>query len=121
MSDIFYELIDKLDEPWVIFGFAAQAAFFMRFAVQWVASERAGRSIIPVAFWYFSIVGAAGLLTYAVVYTRDPVVIAGQSLGFVIYFRNLMLIYRRKKHDLMAETPVGDNQEDHADHDRKQS
>ena len=116
MSDIFTEILDKLDEPWVIFGFAAQAAFFMRFAVQWVASERAGRSIIPVAFWYFSIVGAAGLLTYAVVYTRDPVVIASQSLGFVIYFRNLVLIYRRKRGDLMAESPVSEQADHEASH-----
>lgn len=78
---------------WVLFGLVGQAAFFMRFLVQWIASERARRSIIPVAFWYFSLVGSAILLVYAV-YREDPVFILGQSVDSVIYIRNLILIKR---------------------------
>ena len=84
--------IDQFD-AWVVLGFVAQAMFMMRFVVQWVASERAGRSIIPIAFWFFSVAGGTLLLTYAIV-RKDPVFIAGQSLGLVIYFRNLWFIYR---------------------------
>jgi lipid-A-disaccharide synthase-like uncharacterized protein len=81
-------------QAWVAIGFIGQAAFFMRFLVQWVASERARRSVVPVAFWYFSILGGGILLTYAI-WRRDPVFIAGQSLGLVIYLRNLTLLYRK--------------------------
>ena len=87
--------VQTFQNPWVIFGLGAQALFFMRFLVQWIASERAGRSVIPVAFWWFSIAGACGLLVYAIE-KRDPVFIIGQSLGFIIYSRNLVLIYRER-------------------------
>jgi lipid-A-disaccharide synthase-like uncharacterized protein len=84
-------------EPfWLTVGFAAQAGFFMRFVVQWIASERAGRSIVPVAFWYFSLGGAVGLLAYAI-HRRDPVFILGQSGGFLVYLRNLHLIRRERR------------------------
>lgn len=86
--------VDNFD-IWVIVGFFAQAMFMMRFVVQWVASEKAGRSIVPVAFWFFSVAGGAMLLFYAVI-REDPVFIAGQSLGLLIYFRNLFLIFREK-------------------------
>ncbi|MWD28396.1 lipid A biosynthesis protein [Aquicoccus sp. SCR17] len=76
---------------WVAFGLGGQLLFTARFLVQWIASERAHRSIIPMAFWYFSIGGAAVLLTYAI-YRRDPVFILGQSMGFFIYLRNIWLI-----------------------------
>jgi lipid-A-disaccharide synthase-like uncharacterized protein len=76
---------------WVGVGFLGQALFFARFLVQWIASEKEGRSVIPVAFWYFSIFGAVVLLAYAV-YRRDPVFILGQSTGLLIYLRNLALI-----------------------------
>ncbi len=89
------EFLEQLKNPWAIFGFGAQALFFMRFLVQWVASEREGRSVIPVAFWWFSIAGAGGLLVYAV-QIRNPVFIVGQSLGFIIYSRNLWLIHREQ-------------------------
>ena len=89
------EFLDKLNDPWVIFGFSFQALFFMRFLVQWIASERAGRSVVPVSFWIFSLGGACGLFIYAV-HRRDPVFMVGQSLGFVIYTRNLMLIHRER-------------------------
>lgn len=76
---------------WVIIGLAGQAMFMLRFLVQWVASERARRSLIPVSFWYFSLAGAAVLLAYAI-YRKDPVFILGQALGFIVYLRNLRLI-----------------------------
>jgi len=79
-------------DAWVALGFVAQGLFTMRFVVQWVASERARRSVIPLAFWFFSLGGGVLLFIYAL-HRRDPVFIAGQGLGVVIYLRNLMLIY----------------------------
>lgn len=78
---------------WVGFGLAGQLLFTARFIVQWVASERARRSVMPVAFWYFSMGGGVMLLTYAI-YRTDPVFILGQSMGVVIYARNLWLIHK---------------------------
>ncbi|MGB3867285.1 MAG: lipid-A-disaccharide synthase N-terminal domain-containing protein [Xanthobacteraceae bacterium] len=78
-------------DGWVVLGFVAQAFFTMRFVVQWVASERARQSVIPLAFWFFSIGGGVLLLIYAL-YRRDPVFIAGQGLGLIVYFRNLYFI-----------------------------
>jgi lipid-A-disaccharide synthase-like uncharacterized protein len=78
---------------WIVLGFVAQALFSMRFVVQWVASERAGKSVIPTAFWIFSIGGGALLLLYAL-YRKDPVFIAGQGLGLFIYLRNLHFVMR---------------------------
>jgi len=76
---------------WIIVGFVGQALFSMRFVVQWIASERLRRSIIPQAFWYFSLGGGATLLAYAI-HKHDPVFIAGQGLGLAVYLRNLYLI-----------------------------
>jgi lipid-A-disaccharide synthase-like uncharacterized protein len=87
LHDVF---IIKLD-GWVILGFIAQAFFTMRFVVQWIASERARKSVIPVAFWFFSIGGGVLLLIYAL-YRRDPVFIAGQAFGLIVYCRNLYFI-----------------------------
>jgi len=87
-------LSDKLD-AWAVVGFAAQVAFTGRFLVQWIASERKGKSVVPVAFWYLSIVGSLGLLVYAIV-RADPVFILGQAFGSIVYLRNLMLIYRER-------------------------
>ena len=81
---------------WIALGFLAQALFTARFAVQWIASERAGRSVVPLAFWLFSISGGLLLLVYAL-YRRDPVFIAGQSLGVFIYLRNLYFVLRDRK------------------------
>ncbi|MBV8744776.1 MAG: lipid-A-disaccharide synthase N-terminal domain-containing protein [Xanthobacteraceae bacterium] len=81
---------------WVVLGFVAQAMFFMRFAVQWIASERAGRSVVPTAFWIFSVIGGLLLLIYAL-QRKDPVFIAGQGLGLFIYLRNLQFIMRGRK------------------------
>ena len=82
--------------PWVIIGLIGLAVFFMRFLVQWIVSERRGESMIPIAFWYFSIGGSMILLAYAI-HSQDPVFILGQSVGSVIYIRNLILISRKKK------------------------
>ncbi len=79
----------------VLIGLAGQLLFSARFLVQWVASERAGRSVMPVAFWYFSLAGGLVLLAYAL-YRADPVFILGQGAGTFIYLRNLMLIYRER-------------------------
>ena len=87
---------------WVAFGLGGQLLFTARFIVQWIASERAGRSVVPIAFWYFSIGGGAILLTYAI-YRADPVFILGQSLGVFIYSRNLWLIHAEKKRAGLSE------------------
>jgi lipid-A-disaccharide synthase-like uncharacterized protein len=81
---------------WVLLGFAAQAMFTMRFAVQWLASERAGRSVVPMAFWVFSIGGGVLLLAYAL-YRKDPVFIAGQAFGVFVYLRNLQFVLRERR------------------------
>jgi lipid-A-disaccharide synthase-like uncharacterized protein len=98
MTELFNSLTAYLHEVfvlkfdgWVVLGFVAQAFFTMRFVVQWIASERARKSVIPVAFWFFSIGGGVLLLIYAL-YRRDPVFIAGQGLGLVVYIRNLYFI-----------------------------
>jgi len=81
---------------WLAIGLIGQGAFASRFLAQWVASERAGRSVIPTDFWFLSIVGAGLLLTYAI-HLRDPVFILGQSAGMFIYLRNLTLIRREAR------------------------
>jgi len=86
----------NLSDPWLYLGLAAQLCFTMRFLIQWIASEIKKESVIPVYFWYFSLLGSLGLLIYAV-HRKDPVFILGQSAGCFIYIRNLMLIYKKKK------------------------
>ena len=81
---------------WVIIGFIGQAFFGARFIIQWIVSEKRGESTIPLAFWYCSIGGSIVLLTYAI-HREDPVFIVGQSLGSIIYIRNLILIDKKKK------------------------
>jgi len=82
---------------WVLFGLVAQATFAGRFIVQWIASELRGKSHIPLAFWYLSIVGSVMLLTYAVLWKHDVVLTLGQGSGIIVYVRNLMLLHREKK------------------------
>jgi lipid-A-disaccharide synthase-like uncharacterized protein len=81
---------------WLAIGFAGQAVFTARFLAQWIASERKRNSIVPVAFWWLSLVGGLTLLMYAV-HKEDPVIIVGQSMGVFIYVRNLMLVSKNKK------------------------
>jgi lipid-A-disaccharide synthase-like uncharacterized protein len=78
---------------WVGIGFFGQALFFGRWIIQWVASERYAESRVPLSFWYLSLIGGLITLAYAI-YRRDPVFIAGQSIGALVYLRNLVLIYR---------------------------
>ena len=86
---------------WVMVGLTGQLLFTMRFLVQWVMSERAGRSVIPLAFWYFSMGGGLVLLSYAI-WRADPVFILGQSMGIVIYSRNLWLIHVERRRQQTA-------------------
>ena len=86
---------------WVLLGYAGQSLFSMRFIVQWVASERVGRSVIPVAFWFFSIGGGMLLFVYAL-YIRDPVFILGQGFGLFVYLRNLYFVFRERKGALVS-------------------
>ena len=79
---------------WIAFGLLGQLVFTARFLVQWIASERKGRSVVPIHFWFLSLAGSIILLTYAI-HRRDPVFILGQSVGSIIYIRNLMLIHKR--------------------------
>jgi len=76
---------------WLTIGFIGQAIFTARFVVQWAASEKRRNSVVPIAFWWLSLVGGGVLLAYAS-YKRDPVIVVGQSLGLVVYVRNLMLV-----------------------------
>ncbi|MCG6866419.1 MAG: lipid-A-disaccharide synthase N-terminal domain-containing protein [Thiogranum sp.] len=86
------------DQPvgWLVLGFAGQALFSARFLVQWVYSERHKQSLIPTAFWYFSLAGGATLFTYAL-HIGDPVFVLGQSVGVLIYSRNLYFIHKQRR------------------------
>ncbi|WAP70740.1 lipid-A-disaccharide synthase N-terminal domain-containing protein [Jiella pelagia] len=95
---LYHVFVEQLD-LWIILGFFAQAMFTARFLVQWIASERARRSVVPVAFWTFSLAGGALLLIYAL-HRRDPVFIIGQAAGLLIYTRNIMLIAGERKRNL---------------------
>ena len=79
----------------ILIGYIAQILFAMRFVVQWIASERAGRSVVPMAFWIFSIGGGLMLLGYAL-YRKDPVFIIGQAFGVFVYLRNLQFVLQRR-------------------------
>jgi lipid-A-disaccharide synthase-like uncharacterized protein len=96
LSDLVNWIVQEVQRPLVLFGFAAQFVFFLRFVVQWLESERRGRSHIPIAFWYLSVVGGVMLFVYALL-RKDPVFTLAQALGLAIYIRNLVLIYRRQK------------------------
>ena len=88
---------------WVIFGFLAQAIFTARFLVQWIASERRRKSHVPIAFWYLSLAGGLMLFAYAALWKRDPVVTLGQTVGCIVYIRNLMLL-RAERRSASAST-----------------
>lgn len=88
---------------WVVLGLAGQAMFSLRFLVQWICSERARQSVVPVTFWYLSLLGGGTLLLYAI-HRVDPVFIIGQSVGFSIYGRNLYLIHAERTRTKGART-----------------
>jgi len=92
LTDVFVTRLDW----WIALGVAAQLLFTARFVVQWIASERAGHSVIPLAFWVFSIFGGLLLLLYAL-YRKDAVFIAGQAFGVFVYLRNLYFVLRDRK------------------------
>lgn len=83
---------------WLGVGFLGQALFSLRFLVQWISSERQRRSVVPVAFWYFSLAGGTVLLSYAI-WRQDPVFIVGQGAGLVIYLRNLQFRLRERREE----------------------
>jgi lipid-A-disaccharide synthase-like uncharacterized protein len=91
-----YDVFIAKFDLWLALGIFGQLLFAMRFIVQWLVSEKEGRSVIPIAFWFFSIGGGAITLVYGL-YRREPVIILGQSLSLFIYARNLMLIGREKR------------------------
>ena len=87
---------------WIIIGFLGQSMFSARFFLQWLASEKAGDSVVPRSFWYFSICGGVTLFIYAL-YRQDPVFVLGQGSGLFIYMRNLHLIRRKDESAMLAQ------------------
>ena len=96
LANYLYEVFILKFDGWVVLGFIAQGLFTMRFLVQWIATERARKSVVPVSFWFFSVGGGLLLLIYAL-YRRDPVFIAGQGLGLFVYLQNLYFIIQGRK------------------------
>lgn len=84
---------------WLIIGFVGQGLFSARFLVQWLASERKKQSVIPVMFWYFSILGGSTLLVYSI-HKQDPVFILGQATGLLIYARNLYFVLKKPQPEI---------------------
>ena len=91
----YFNGLSNIELFFLVIGFAGQGLFASRFIVQWIYSEKKGVSYIPIIFWYLSIFGGLGLLTYAI-FRKDPVIISGQLFGIFIYLRNLILIYRKR-------------------------
>lgn len=88
--------LTHVDILWLSIGFTGQALFSARFIIQWLTSEKRGKSVIPIPFWYLSLAGGITLLFYAL-HKRDPVFILGQLFGILVYTRNLLLIYREQQ------------------------
>lgn len=86
----------SMNAIWLEVGFLGQLLFTSRFLVQWIASERARQSVVPLAFWWLSLAGGITLLAYAL-WRRDPVFAVGQGTGLIVYIRNLILIWRGDK------------------------
>ena len=91
---------------WFALGMLGQAVFFSRFLVQWIASERAGRSYVPLAFWWLSLAGSMLLLLYAI-HRKEPIFLLGQLPNVFVYTRNIMLIRRNGGAGSPSGTPVG--------------
>lgn len=91
-----YDVFVTRMDLWVMFGLAAQLVFGARFIVQWIASERAGRSIIPMSFWILSMAGGVMTLAYGIV-RREPIIIFGQIVSTVIYLRNIALVLKERR------------------------
>jgi lipid-A-disaccharide synthase-like uncharacterized protein len=95
LGEYLYDVFVAKFDFWLAFGLIAQLFFTARFLVQWISSERAGKSVVPMAFWFFSIGGGLMTLVYGVV-KREPVIIIGQGLATIIYIRNIMLIVKNR-------------------------
>ena len=91
--------MQHIPTSWLILGLVGQALFSMRFLIQWIYSEKHKKSVIPTAFWYFSLAGGLTLLSYAIL-RQDPVFIIGQGMGLFVYIRNLMLIRKEQTSDI---------------------
>ncbi|TDR93853.1 lipid-A-disaccharide synthase N-terminal domain-containing protein [Enterovirga rhinocerotis] len=96
IGDYLYDVFVAKFDLWLVFGIVAQVLFAMRFVVQWLASEKEGRSVIPMAFWFFSMAGGLLTLIYGLV-KREPIIIIGQVLSVFIYVRNLQLILKERR------------------------
>jgi lipid-A-disaccharide synthase-like uncharacterized protein len=90
-----------MEKFWLYLGLVGQFFFSARFLVQWLATEKQKKSVVPVSFWYFSILGSSLLLAYSI-YKQDPVFIIGQSFGFIVYFRNLQIIFKKENKEIEA-------------------
>jgi lipid-A-disaccharide synthase-like uncharacterized protein len=95
LGSYLYDVFVAKFDFWLAFGLVAQLLFTARFLVQWISSERAGQSVVPMAFWLFSMGGGLMTLVYGIV-KREPVIILGQALANIIYVRNIMLILRNR-------------------------
>ena len=95
LGDYFYDVFVAKFDFWLAFGLVAQLLFTARFLVQWISSERAGKSVVPMAFWFFSMGGGLMTLVYGIV-KREPVIILGQAMATVVYVRNIMLILNNR-------------------------
>ncbi|MBN9586503.1 MAG: hypothetical protein BGN84_05275 [Afipia sp. 62-7] len=95
LSNYLYDVFIAKFDFWLAFGLVAQLLFTARFLVQWISSERAGQSVVPMAFWFFSMGGGFMTLIYGIA-KREPVIILGQSLATLIYVRNIMLIVKNR-------------------------
>jgi lipid-A-disaccharide synthase-like uncharacterized protein len=91
--------MQDIPTSWLILGLVGQALFSMRFVIQWIHSEKHKKSVIPTAFWYFSLAGGLTLLIYAIL-RQDPVFIIGQGMGLFVYIRNLMFIRKEQTSDI---------------------
>jgi lipid-A-disaccharide synthase-like uncharacterized protein len=94
-ADYLYDVFVAKFDFWLAFGLIAQLLFTARFLVQWISSERAGQSVVPMAFWFFSMGGGVMTLIYGIA-KREPIIILGQALATIIYIRNIMLIVKHR-------------------------
>ena len=95
LGDYLFDVFVAKFDFWLAFGLVAQLLFTARFLVQWISSERAGNSVVPMSFWFFSMAGGMMTLVYGIA-KREPVIILGQSLATIIYVRNIMLIIKSR-------------------------
>jgi lipid-A-disaccharide synthase-like uncharacterized protein len=95
LGDYLFDVFVAKFDFWLAFGLVAQLLFTARFLVQWISSERAGNSVVPMSFWFFSMAGGMMTLVYGIA-KREPVIILGQSLATIIYIRNIMLIIKSR-------------------------